>query len=117
MTSNIMKSHTDTSKFIGTKPDSASHDPNNNPVQNYNPASDDKKTSTSTSTGAGAGAAPLLSSQGAIGSAFRADGAVGSVGESVGGPLSSGGIIGQHFTESGAVGGTINNMVGGAKKE
>jgi hypothetical protein len=111
MTPNIMKSHTDTSKFIGTKPDSASHDPNNNPVQNYNPASDDKKASTST------GAAPLLSSQGAIGSAFRADGAVGSVGESVGGPLSSGGIIGQHFTESGAVGGTINNMVGGAKKE
>jgi len=110
MTPNIMKSHTDTSKFIGTKPDSASHDPNNNPVQNYNPASDDKKAGTST------GGAPLLSSQGAIGSAFRADGAVGSVGESVGGPLSSGGIIGQHFTESGSVGGTINNMVGGAKK-
>ncbi|KAK5193020.1 Pre-mRNA-splicing factor [Exophiala xenobiotica] len=112
MTPNIMKSHTDTSKFIGTKPDSASHDPNNNPVQNYNPASDDKKAGTSTGAGA-----PLLSSQGAIGSAFRADGAVGSVGESVGGPLSSGGIIGQHFTESGSVGGTINNMVGGAKKE
>lgn len=108
MTPNIMKSQTDTSKFIGTKPDSSSHDPHNNNFQNYNPASDDKKASTG---------APLLSSQGAIGSQFRADGSIGQLGETVGGPLSKDGMVGKHFTESGSVGGTINNMVGGAKKE
>lgn len=60
-----MKGQTDTSKFTGTKPDTPATDPNNNNFQNYNPVSDDKKSST---------AAPLLSSEGAVGKQFKADG-------------------------------------------
>ncbi|KAL6243336.1 hypothetical protein RBB50_009888 [Rhinocladiella similis] len=107
MTPNLMKGQTDTSKFTGTKPDTPATDPNNNNFQNYNPVSDDKKSST---------AAPLLSSEGAVGKQFKADGAIGSVGEAVGGPLASDGAIGKNFTAGGSVGGTINNIVGGSKK-
>lgn len=38
MTPNILKSHTDTSKFNGQKADTPANDPNNNNYSNYNPA-------------------------------------------------------------------------------
>ncbi|KIW20587.1 hypothetical protein PV08_01162 [Exophiala spinifera] len=108
MAPNFMKGQTDTSQYTGTKPDTPATDPNNNNYQNYNPASGDKKSSTG---------APLLSSEGAVGKQFKPEGAIGSVGEAVGGPLASDGAIGKNFTPDGSVGGTINNMVGGPKKD
>ena len=46
--------------------------------------------------------------------AIQSEGAVGGVGETVGGPLSKEGAIGKHFTDSGAVGGTIHDTLGHA---
>ena len=102
-----MKNQTDTSKFAGQDPKStgATGNPaNNNNFSNYNPAPGDKSSS-------------ILSSEGAIGSAFKADGAIGSMGQAVGGPLAADGMIGKNFTEHGAVGGSINSAVGGTKKD
>lgn len=106
MTPNLMKSHTDTSKHIGTKPPTADADPTNNNFRNYNPASDDKSSS----------GEPLLSSRGAIGKQFTAEGAVGGTADTIGGPFKESGAIGSAFTESGAIGGTVNKAVGGEKK-
>ena len=44
--------------------------------------------------------------------AIQSEGAVGGVGETVGGPLSKEGAIGKHFTDSGAVGGIIHDTLG-----
>ena len=55
--------------------------------------------------------------KGAIGGAFTKDGAIGSVGEKVGGPLSSEGMIGKNFNPDGAVGGSVQNALGGEKKK
>jgi hypothetical protein len=46
-------------------------------------------------------------------SGTAAEGAIGSVGEAVGGPLSSQGMIGKQFTDKGSVGGTIQSALGG----
>ncbi|KIV77250.1 hypothetical protein PV11_09063 [Exophiala sideris] len=105
MTPNIMKGQTDTSKFAGQDPSATKPtDPNNNNFSNYNPAPGDKSSS-------------ILSSEGAIGKQFKADGAIGSMGQAVGGPLAADGMIGKNFTEHGAVGGSINSAVGGTKKD
>ena len=40
-----------------------------------------------------------------------ASGAIGSVGETIGGPLSSDGMIGSKFTDKGAIGGTIQEKL------
>jgi hypothetical protein len=45
-----------------------------------------------------------------------AAGAIGSVGEAVGGPFSSQGAIGKHFTDKGAVGGSVQENLGSGKK-
>lgn len=58
---------------------------------------------------------PAFSKDGAIGSMFKSDGAVGGTAEKVGGPFASDGAIGKNFTEKGAVGGTIQENLG--KKE
>lgn len=104
MTPNIAKGQTDTSKFSGQKPEGGATDPNNNNYQNYNPAPGDK-------------GQPILSSEGAIGKQFKPDGAIGSIGQAVGGPLAADGAIGKAFTEHGSVGGSINSAVGGPKKD
>ncbi|KAM0710748.1 hypothetical protein Q7P35_001486 [Cladosporium inversicolor] len=54
--------------------------------------------------------------KGAIGGAFTKDGAIGSIGEKVGGPLSSDGAIGKNFNPDGAIGGSVQNALGGEKK-
>ncbi|KAK3339160.1 hypothetical protein B0H65DRAFT_475562 [Neurospora tetraspora] len=43
-------------------------------------------------------------------------GAIGQIGEAVGGPLSSGGVIGKQFTDQGAIGGSIQEALGGSKQ-
>ncbi|KAK3954461.1 hypothetical protein QBC32DRAFT_336070 [Pseudoneurospora amorphoporcata] len=55
-------------------------------------------------------------SDGAIGKQFTETGAIGQIGEKVGGPLSSEGVIGKQFTDKGAIGGTIQNTLGGEKQ-
>lgn len=56
---------------------------------------------------------PLLHKDGAIGSAFKADGAIGSLGQKVGGPFDKQGAIGKNFNADGKVGGTIQDAVKG----
>ncbi|GAB7327361.1 hypothetical protein MBLNU13_g11233t1 [Cladosporium sp. NU13] len=60
--------------------------------------------------------APAFDAKGTIGGAFTKDGAIGSVGEKVGGPLSSDGAIGKNFNPDGAIGGSVQNALGGEKK-
>ncbi|TLS21119.1 uncharacterized protein PpBr36_10538 [Pyricularia pennisetigena] len=57
-----------------------------------------------------------MDAQGAVGKQFEADGAIGSIGQAVGGPLAADGMIGKQFTKDGAIGGTIQNNMGGVKK-
>jgi hypothetical protein len=45
-----------------------------------------------------------------------ADGAIGSIGEAVGGPLSSEGMIGKQFTDKGAVGDAVQENLGSGKE-
>lgn len=42
-------------------------------------------------------------------------GAIGSIGQAVGGPLDKEGMIGKHFNADGAIGGTAQSMMGGKK--
>ncbi|RYP70546.1 hypothetical protein DL771_005365 [Monosporascus sp. 5C6A] len=51
-------------------------------------------------------------SQGAIGHQFTSEGAIGKVGEKVGGPFSKEGAIGKQFTDSGAIGGAVQDTLG-----
>ncbi|KAK0744947.1 hypothetical protein B0T21DRAFT_390132 [Apiosordaria backusii] len=71
-------------------------------------------------TGANAGLGvekpKAFDSEGAIGKQFTEEGAIGSIGQSVGGPLSSEGVIGKQFTDKGAIGGTVQDVLGGTKK-
>jgi hypothetical protein len=59
----------------------------------------------------------ILDSKGALGGAFTKDGAIGGVGEKVGGPLSSEGMIGKNFTKDGAIGGTVQSVFGNSDKK
>jgi hypothetical protein len=52
----------------------------------------------------------MLDAKGPLGGAFTKDGAIGGVGEKVGGPLSSEGMIGKNFTQDGAIGGTVQSV-------
>lgn len=47
----------------------------------------------------------------------KADGAIGQVGEKVGGPFSKDGAIGKQFTTDGAIGGTVQENAGGTTKK
>ncbi|KAK4221569.1 hypothetical protein QBC38DRAFT_122003 [Podospora fimiseda] len=73
-------------------------------------------TSTPATTGLGIDKPKMFDSQGAIGKQFTEHGAIGSVGEAVGGPLSSEGMIGKQFTKEGTIGGTIQDTLGGTKR-
>lgn len=57
----------------------------------------------------------MFDAKGAIGGAFTKDGAVGGIGENVGGPLSSEGMIGKNFNSDGAIGGSVQSALGGGK--
>lgn len=61
--------------------------------------------------------APAFDAKGTIGGAFTKDGAIGSVGEKVGGPLASDGMIGKNFNPDGTIGGSVQNALGGEKKQ
>ncbi|KAI4841864.1 hypothetical protein E4T44_07641 [Aureobasidium sp. EXF-8845] len=54
--------------------------------------------------------ASALSADGSIGKQFTADGAIGKIGETVGGPFSSKGAIGKQFTTEGSIGGTLQQL-------
>ncbi|KAK4458088.1 hypothetical protein QBC42DRAFT_234810 [Cladorrhinum samala] len=71
---------------------------------------------TAANTGLGIEKPKAFDAQGAIGKQFTEQGAIGSVGEAVGGPLSSDGMIGKQFTTEGTIGGAIQNAMGGTKK-
>ena len=47
----------------------------------------------------------------------KAEGSIGNVGETVGGPFSSDGSIGKHFNPDGAVGGFVQRNLGDGKKK
>ncbi|KAK4627622.1 uncharacterized protein CLAFUR5_04230 [Fulvia fulva] len=67
-------------------------------------------------TGTGAGekmtgqGTSMLSKDGAIGGAFQGDGAIGSIGNKVGGPFAETGSIGKNFTAEGSIGGTAQKL-------
>lgn len=44
------------------------------------------------------------------------EGAIGGIGQKIGGPFDKEGMIGEQFTAKGAVGGTIDSMMGGKKR-
>lgn len=52
----------------------------------------------------------MLSKDGAIGGAFQGDGAIGSIGNKVGGPFAETGSIGKNFTAEGSIGGTAQKL-------
>jgi len=55
---------------------------------------------------------PVFNKDGAIGSMFKADGAIGGTAEKVGGPFSKDGAIGKNFNADGAIGGTVHENLG-----
>lgn len=55
---------------------------------------------------------PVFHKDGAVGKQFKADGAIGNIGEKVGGPFSSDGAIGKNFNPDGAIGGTVHENLG-----
>jgi len=55
---------------------------------------------------------PAFHKDGAIGSMFKADGAIGGTAEKVGGPFSKDGAIGKNFKADGAIGGTVHENLG-----
>ncbi|KAK3987184.1 hypothetical protein QBC44DRAFT_246428 [Cladorrhinum sp. PSN332] len=73
-------------------------------------------TTTPATAGLGVDKPKVFDSEGAIGKQFTEHGAIGSMGEAVGGPLSSEGMIGKQFTTEGSIGGTIQNTMGGSKR-
>ncbi|KAH8594442.1 hypothetical protein B0O99DRAFT_178200, partial [Bisporella sp. PMI_857] len=55
---------------------------------------------------------PAFSKDGAIGKQFEVDGAIGSIGQKVGGPFAKGDTIGKNFNADGAIGGTAQQNLG-----
>ncbi|KAI1269228.1 hypothetical protein F5Y18DRAFT_423472 [Xylariaceae sp. FL1019] len=53
--------------------------------------------------------------QGAIGKQFTENGALGGIGQSIGGPIATDGMIGKNFTADGSIGGTVQDTLGGTK--
>ncbi|KAL5095421.1 hypothetical protein Trisim1_000197 [Trichoderma cf. simile WF8] len=58
----------------------------------------------------------MFDKEGAIGQHFTEEGAIGGMGQKVGGPFAKEGMIGEHFTAEGSVGGTVQSMMGGKKQ-
>ncbi|KAL2393611.1 hypothetical protein ABEF95_008467 [Exophiala dermatitidis] len=124
MTPNILKQHTDTSKYIGQKPDTKENDPNNNNYQNYNPAPGASSSSSDNSSNmpadASARSGKALDSGATAGNqSLHSETALpegtGSKGSAP--LLSSEGAIGHQFTEHGAIGGTAQAIGGPLDKE
>ncbi|KAL7897413.1 hypothetical protein HDV63DRAFT_414968 [Trichoderma sp. SZMC 28014] len=65
--------------------------------------------------GAGDTKPKIFDKEGAVGKQFTEQGAIGSMGQSIGGPLDKEGMIGKQFTTEGAIGGTAQSMMGGKK--
>ncbi|KAH8153700.1 uncharacterized protein LAJ45_02513 [Morchella importuna] len=60
----------------------------------------------------------ILSSGGAIGKQFNPDGAIGQIGEKIGGPFSSKGAIGSQFDAAqGGIAGTVERAVDGPSQQ
>ncbi|KAF2148329.1 hypothetical protein K461DRAFT_297758 [Myriangium duriaei CBS 260.36] len=60
----------------------------------------------------GAGVSAFDADKGAIGKQFHADGAIGSIGDKVGGPFARDGAVGKHFTTGGSVGSSVQEHLG-----
>ncbi|UPK91884.1 hypothetical protein LCI18_002819 [Fusarium solani-melongenae] len=57
-----------------------------------------------------------MDAQGSIGKQFTEQGAIGSMGQKIGGPFDKKGMIGKQFTPEGSIGGAVQNAMGGEKK-
>ncbi|KAH8814141.1 hypothetical protein F5882DRAFT_281792 [Hyaloscypha sp. PMI_1271] len=55
---------------------------------------------------------PAFSKDGAVGSMFKADGAIGGTAEKVGGPFAKDGFVGLKFNADGAIGGRVQETLG-----
>ncbi|PMD25023.1 hypothetical protein NA56DRAFT_566227 [Hyaloscypha hepaticicola] len=55
---------------------------------------------------------PVFHRDGAIGSMFKADGAIGGTADRVGGPFARDGVVGEKFNANGAIGGKIHESLG-----
>ncbi|KAK4448011.1 hypothetical protein QBC34DRAFT_407960 [Podospora aff. communis PSN243] len=53
--------------------------------------------------------------EGAIGKQFTENGAIGGIGQSIGGPLAKDGFVGRQFTTQGIIGGVVQGVLGGHK--
>jgi hypothetical protein len=82
-----------------------------------NPSPQGKAASSSLASDKSSKGPSILDAKGPIGGAFTKDGAIGGVGEKVGGPLSSDGMIGKNFTKDGAIGGTVQSVFGNTDKD
>ncbi|RSM14088.1 hypothetical protein CDV31_005550 [Fusarium ambrosium] len=58
----------------------------------------------------------VMDAQGSIGKQFTEQGAIGSMGQKIGGPFDKEGMIGKQFTPEGSIGGAVQNAMGGEKK-
>ncbi|KAH8126979.1 hypothetical protein FP744_10007704 [Trichoderma asperellum] len=70
---------------------------------------------TNPATGASDSKPKIFDKEGAVGKQFTEEGAIGGMGQSIGGPLDKEGVIGKQFTTEGAIGGTVESMMGGQK--
>ncbi|KAI9673995.1 MAG: hypothetical protein M1817_002201 [Caeruleum heppii] len=59
---------------------------------------------------------PAFNKDGAIGSMFKADGALGGTAQAIGGPFDKKGAIGQHFNADGKIGGSVQETLGQGEK-
>ncbi|KAM0519392.1 hypothetical protein ACHAPE_003564 [Trichoderma viride] len=83
---------------------------------NIRPATMDPRATSGMNPTAGVGdIKPIFDKEGAVGKQFTEQGAVGSMGQAVGGPLDKEGMVGKQFTAEGAIGGTAQSMMGGKK--
>ncbi|KAH6647728.1 hypothetical protein BKA67DRAFT_578412 [Truncatella angustata] len=72
-------------------------------------------TTTPANAGIGEDKPKAFDAQGAIGKQFTESGALGSVGQAIGGPLAADGAIGKNFTADGSIGGSVQDALGGNK--
>jgi len=80
------------------------------------PAPTSNATSGSAPTGPSDTKPKVLDEHGAIGEQFTERGAIGGIGQKIGGPLDKDGVVGKQFTTEGAIGGTVQSAMGGQKK-
>ncbi|ORY61595.1 uncharacterized protein BCR38DRAFT_487344 [Pseudomassariella vexata] len=72
-------------------------------------------TTTPANAGVGDEKPKAFDAQGAIGKQFTESGAIGGIGQAVGGPLAADGAVGKQFTADGSIGGTVQSTLGGTK--